>query len=92
MGNLGNVDSTCTELKAEWWFLAMVASRWTVYIKNMQGTVQHSTEGIMPVITLTLANEFCHEKPLELKYVRVFYKWKALHRHLLILFLLCVTV
>lgn len=41
-----------------------------LHIRNyVGGTAQHSVEEIMAVITLTLANEFCHEKPLELKYV-----------------------
>lgn len=58
-----------------WWW------SWT-NVWTTQGTVQHTgAKQIMTAITLTIANEFCHEKQLELKDVSAFYKYKALCRH-----------
>lgn len=69
-GHSGNVDSTCTELKAVWRFGGKQMNHaCTAHQELCGGTAQHSAEEIMAVIILTLANEFCHEKPLELKYV-----------------------
>lgn len=56
-----------------WWW----TNAWTI-----QGTVPHiGAKQIMTAITLTIANEFCHEKQLGLKDVSAFHKYKALCRH-----------
>lgn len=48
----------------------------------MQGAAQHKgAEPEMATITLTTANELRREEQLELKYVSVFCKYKALCRH-----------
>lgn len=48
---------------------------------NHTGCSADFAKQIMTAITLTIANEFCHEKQLGLKDVSAFYKYKALCRH-----------